>query len=103
MSVSIDSIGLRLIFATNADEPAVEPKSIEPSLKNRCALLEPADYSQTMLMPSLADCLSSNRCLLLAAELDCRSQGRGRILVGASAAQRDDVFRHLLQTLVETN
>ena len=46
--------------ATSAAEPAVEPKSIEPALRNSSALLEPADYTQVMVMPSLANSFSSS-------------------------------------------
>jgi hypothetical protein len=53
-------IGLPLILATSAAEPAVDPKSIEPALRNSSALLEPADWTQTMPMPSLANSFSSN-------------------------------------------
>jgi hypothetical protein len=53
-------IGLPLILATSAAEPAVDPKSIEPALRNSSALLEPADWTQTMLMPFLANSSSSN-------------------------------------------
>ena len=43
----------------SAAEPALEPKSIEPALRNSSALLEPADCTQTTLMPSLANSFSS--------------------------------------------
>src|SRR5690348_9417606 len=55
----MDLIGFPLILATSAAEPAVEPKSIEPALRNSSALLEPADCTQTMLIPSLANSFSS--------------------------------------------
>src|SRR5579883_2501485 len=41
-------MGLPLILATSAAEPAAEPKSIEPALRYSSALLEPADWTQTM-------------------------------------------------------
>ncbi|MEY9617447.1 hypothetical protein ABH982_000904 [Bradyrhizobium ottawaense] len=44
--------------ATSAAEPAVEPKSIEPALRNSSALLEPADCTQVTVMPSLANSFS---------------------------------------------
>jgi hypothetical protein len=52
-------IGLPLILTTSAAEPALDPKSIEPALRNSSALLEPADCTQTILIPSLANSFSS--------------------------------------------
>ena len=45
--------------ATRAAEPAVDPKSIEPALRNSSALLEPADCTQTILIPSFSNSFSS--------------------------------------------
>src|SRR6185503_19132864 len=53
----MDLIGLPLILATRAAAPAVEPRSIEPALRNSSALLEPSVCTQTMAMPSLANSL----------------------------------------------
>jgi hypothetical protein len=55
-------IGLPLIFASNAAEPAVEPKSIEPALRNSSALLEPSDCTQRIPMPSFSNSFSSKPC-----------------------------------------
>src|SRR4029078_11155803 len=55
----MDLIGLPLILASSAAEPAVEPKSIEPALRNSSALLEPSVCTQRMPMPSLANSFSS--------------------------------------------
>ena len=38
----------------------MEPKSIEPALRNSSALLEPADCTQTMATPSLANSFSNS-------------------------------------------
>jgi hypothetical protein len=51
-------IGLPLILATSAAEPAVEPKLIDPALRNCRALLELTVFTQTTLMPSLANSFS---------------------------------------------
>ena len=44
--------------ATSAADPAVEPKSIEPALRNSSALLEPADCTQVTVIPSFANSFS---------------------------------------------
>jgi hypothetical protein len=61
-------IGLLLIFETSAAEPAVEPKSIEPALRNSSALFEPRLCTQRMPMPSFANSFSSSPFSLSAIE-----------------------------------
>jgi hypothetical protein len=51
-------MGLPLILATRAAEPAVEPKLIEPALRNCSALLELLVCTHTTLIPSLANSFS---------------------------------------------
>src|SRR6202020_2427458 len=69
-----------------AAEPAVEPKSIDPALRNSSALFDPADCTQTMRMPSLANsCSSSPFCLRIIDTGLYVAQSRW-ISLGASAA-----------------
>ena len=48
-----------MTLAIKAAAPAVEPKSSEPALRNSSALLDPADMTQRILMPSLAKAFSN--------------------------------------------
>src|SRR5260370_1768968 len=79
-------MGLPLILATSAGEPAVEPKSIDPALRNSSALLEPADCTQTMLMPSLANSFSSSPFCLRIIDTGLYVAQSRWISFGASAA-----------------
>src|SRR5256714_9822827 len=82
----MDLIGLPLIFATSAAEPAVEPKPIEPALRNSSALLEPGDCTQTTLMPSLANSFSKSPFCLRIIETGLYVAQSMRISFSGSAA-----------------
>src|SRR5579863_5150202 len=84
----MDLIGLPLIRATKAAEPALEPKSIDPALRNSSALLEPADCTQTMPMPSLANSFSSNPFCLRIIDTGLYVAQSRRISLSESAADR---------------
>src|SRR5580704_15707890 len=79
-------MGLPLILAIRAAEPAVEPKSIDPALRNSSALLEPADCTQTMRMPSLANSFSSSPFCLRIIDTGLYVAQSRWISFGASAA-----------------
>ena len=51
-------MGLPLILAMRAAEPAVEPKLMELALRNCNALLDETVFTHTTLMPSLANSFS---------------------------------------------
>src|SRR5271165_5916529 len=53
-----DLMGLPLILATSAAEPALEPKSIEPALRNCSALDEELVCTHRTVVPSLASACS---------------------------------------------
>ena len=53
-------MGLPLTLPISAAAPAEEPKSREPALRNSSALFDPADCTQRMAMPSLANSVSSS-------------------------------------------
>src|SRR5437763_3887150 len=82
----MDLIGLPLILATSAAEPAVEPKSIEPALRNSSALLEPADCTQTMPIPSLANSFSRSPFCFSTIDTGLYVAQSMRISLSASAA-----------------
>jgi hypothetical protein len=53
-------IGLPLTLPISAAAPAVEPKSSESAFRNSNALFDPAHCTQLMVMPSLANSVSSS-------------------------------------------
>src|SRR5882757_838746 len=82
----MDLIGLPLILATSAAAPAVEPKSIEPALRNSSALLEPSVCTQTMEIPSLANSFSRSCLSLSTSDTGLYVAQSSRISLGLSAA-----------------
>src|SRR5215510_10264480 len=83
----IDLIGLPLIFATSAAEPALEPKSIEPALRNSRALLEPSVCTQRILMMSFSNSFSSQPLFLSRMEVGLYVAQSILIVSGLSAAK----------------
>src|ERR1700722_14175986 len=70
-----------------AADPAVEPKSIEPALKNSSALLEPSVCPQRTPISSLANSFSSNPCCLSTIETGLYVAQSIRISDGLPAAR----------------
>src|SRR4029077_6953881 len=80
-------MGLPLMRATRAAEPAVEPKLIEPALRNCSALLELLVCTQTTLMPSLANSFSRKPLSLSSIDTGLYVAQATWISLGLSAAR----------------
>src|SRR5215510_8695020 len=80
-------IGLPLILATSAAEPAVEPKSIEPALRNSRALLDPSVCTHRILMLSFSNSFSSQPLFLSRMETGLYVAQSILIVSGLSAAK----------------